>query len=1324
MAGGAVVSTNRRRALAGESGWRGLVRNRRIFFIAVFASLGGLLYGYNQGVFSGVLAMRNFDDRQVWDFNTMVDIVLMILLFADRMASVVNNPGLKGWKYTIVLAVIVFCIGVIVQTAARGPSSIYGGRFITGLGVGSLSMAVPLYNAELSPPEVRGSLVALQQQSITAGIMISFWIDYGTNFIGGTGDTQKEAAWRIPLALQLVPAVVLGIGILFMPFSPRWLVNQERDDEALAVLSYARGVPVDDELVKIEFLEIKAQYLFEKETSQARFPDYQDGSFTSNAKLGLMEYWSLVTNKILFWRVAIGSLAMFFQQWTGVNAILYYAPTIFQELGLTGSTVSLLATGVVGIAMCIATIPAVIWIDQVGRRPILISGAFLMAACHLIVAILTGLFHDSWDSHVAAGWAACAMVWLFAIGFGYRWDFPTLELRLFYRQSSSLMNSGYLQTLNPAQLKAVRHDPGIPLQILAGPGSGKTKVLTSRIAHIIIQHNIPPSAICAVTFTNKAANEMKERLSKLIGKEKAAELKMGTFHALCALFLRKYSKSIGLEGNFTVCDADESKKIVAASLKKYKTDLSAKDISLKDGTVLSLISKAKAKGLSSADFMKETQARLKASKSKDPSSAGFISNDIDFIVAEIYEDYEKTLRQNNSLDFDDLLLFGLKLFSQNEWAANWCKHVFVDEFQDTNITQYELMRAIAVAGCVTVVGDPDQSIYGWRSAEVGNLKKMQKDFSLVEQIFLEQNYRSTGSILRVSMAIVDQDKSRIQKSLVASHPAGITPTLRCFSSEQAEAAFIAGEIKRLVAHMGGLLRWGDFVILLRFNALSRAIESALQKEGIPSRVLGGHKFFERLEIKDLLAYLQLIDNPHFIPAFTRAVNTPSRGIGEKTLAELLARSEKAKISVLELVEKIHEGKTPDIKPPVKRKLASFVTNIRLLRKLANEDNCPADLIRRLVEVIEYQDHLRKTQPDWETRWENVQELITFASDVHVDVLSVEPSPEVSTGSIDESRDATPLRLFLQASMLSSEGDHQNEENDKEASQLLVEEGTFPFYRSDDIEEERRLLYVACTRAQSLLYLSHASQRKVAGETKGKDLTTFISAITKQNNTLFTDQLAPFSSPERAIIANVLDRSVPAEADVAKSVAELQVPSLIEQVISVNTFVQLSNDQASCFRVSFRSCSRSIVLDLPANFVRPAIHSRGAVAATTFTTSFPRPSPGNSTPQPPAPRMSMPNVPRCSNGFSAQQSSSYRKFDTALQTSQASSTSYAPPKPGGTTNTLCEVQNIAVSAPGLPQPNTVNNIRSPMPSPSTAGVKRRLGMGRSTTGYTNKKFKPP
>ncbi|KAB5589300.1 quinate permease [Ceratobasidium theobromae] len=427
VSGGAANSAalKRRQALAGKSGFKGLVQNSRVFFIAVFASLGGLLYGYNQGVFSSVLGMYSFK---------------------ERMKSAVSDPGTKGWlvailelgawfgvlctgqladrfgrKRTILLAVIVFIIGVIVQTAAFQPSSIFGGRFVTGLGVGSLSMAVPLYNAELAPPEVRGSLVAMQQMSIVTGIMVSFWIDYGTNYIGGTGSTQSEAAWRIPLALQLVPALILGVGVIFMPYSPRWLVAQGRDEEAIKVLCLTRELPEESDLIQIEYLEIKAEVLFEAELEQVRYPQYQDGTLSSRIKLGASKYKSLLTNRTYLVRVGVGSLTMFFQQWTGINAVLYYAPSIFESLGLSGNTISLLATGVVGITMFLTTIPTVIYIDQVGRKPVLVSGAVIMGVCHLIIAILSAKFNNSWPSHTAAGWVACVLVWIFAAAFGYSW---------------------------------------------------------------------------------------------------------------------------------------------------------------------------------------------------------------------------------------------------------------------------------------------------------------------------------------------------------------------------------------------------------------------------------------------------------------------------------------------------------------------------------------------------------------------------------------------------------------------------------------------------------------------------------------------------------------------------------------------------------------------------------------------------------------------------------------------------------------------------------------------------------------------------------------
>lgn len=474
IAGGAgAYAAERRKALGGKSGIAGLIQNKRVFGLTVFASMGGLLYGYNQGVFSSVIPM--------WSFH-------------DRMSSALDDAGKKGWmvailelgawlgtlvtgyladklsrRYTIFLAVIVFIIGAIVQVTAQAPDAIYGGRFVVGLAIGSLSMIVPLYNAELAPPEVRGSLVALQQLAITFGILVSFWIDYGTNYIGGTKETQSEAAWRLPLALQIVPALILGAGTFFLPFSPRWLVNQGREEEALEVLSRTRDLPPDAELIQIEFLEIKAQYLFEKEISELKYPQWQDGSFSSDFQIGLHSYISLLKIPTLRKRVAVATITMFFQQFTGINAILYYAPTIFQNLGLTGDTVSLLATGVVGIVMFLATIPAVLWVDKVGRKPVLISGAFIMAACHFIVGIISSQFQDSWPEHAGAGWAACVFVWIFSIAFGYSWgpcawiivsEIWPLSVRakgVSIGASSNWMNNFIIGQVTPPMMESLRY---------------------------------------------------------------------------------------------------------------------------------------------------------------------------------------------------------------------------------------------------------------------------------------------------------------------------------------------------------------------------------------------------------------------------------------------------------------------------------------------------------------------------------------------------------------------------------------------------------------------------------------------------------------------------------------------------------------------------------------------------------------------------------------------------------------------------------------------------------------------------------------------------
>ncbi|KAL5640278.1 hypothetical protein ACGC1H_007523 [Rhizoctonia solani] len=834
----------------------------------------------------------------------------------------------------------------------------------------------------------------------------------------------------------------------------------------------------------------------------------------------------------------------------------------------------------------------------------------------------------------------------------------------------------HLQNLNEAQYRAVTSTPAGALQILAGPGSGKTRVLTCRVANMVVDHGIPASSICAVTFTNKAAAEMRIRLTRLIGPGETSRLVIGTFHAICANYLRKYGAAIGLATNFSICDSDESKKTIATLLQKHTAELESAGLDIKEPIVRSMISKAKATGQTPQEML-----RLASSVSTQDK--------IQAAVAHIYEEYDAVLREANALDFDDLLVMGLKVLKVAPRAIAKLRHVVVDEFQDTNTIQYQLMLVLADAcgGYVSVVGDPDQSIYGWRSADVTNLSRMRKDFPDMNTIYLEENYRSTGSIVSSSLAIVSQDKQRVQKSLFTTHARGPTPLLREFESAAVEASFLARELRRVVASSGGMIGYGDCAILLRFNALSRVIEAALQQESVPSRVLGGHKFFERAEVKDVLVYLQLADNPAFTPAFVRAVNVPKRGVGEKSIAEVVARATSEKTSAFNVIERICDGTTPDIKPSIKRKVSELVRLIRQLRKWAAEGILAADLIRRTVDAIGYEAYLQRTQPDWQTRWENVQELVNFAAGVEIpepeDSITADNeaedlgNPEDDTGgyssdseepiidtastsasgsrptstqglpptgsgkrpgkpparpSGSEGRDAvtmkqatlsnwrsasrpiaappqrqkpepsldddvldltgtddegvlpqkptdtdiniltkkllrprrdsqhTPLRAFLQASLLSTDSETKEEESKGKVTITTchaakglewpvvivpaVEGGTYPFYRAEDVEEERRLLYVACTRAQALLYLTHSSSRMVGGETRKTTLSEFVTCITQQDSGLFQRNLPSLTKDELVIFGKILSRTVPTDEAIQRGLQEFRrVPRL-------------------------------------------------------------------------------------------------------------------------------------------------------------------------------------
>ncbi|MCJ1270459.1 hypothetical protein MMC22_010356 [Lobaria immixta] len=417
----------RRQGLRGASGPAAILKNGRAFSITCFACIGGFIYGYNQGLFSGILVMSSFGShmgewvtdqtKKGWLASIFGLGAWFGCLYSGFLAEILSR------KYAILVNVFIFLIGLVVQCLAAigGAPCMLGGRFIAGMSIGAMSVNVPNYIAEVAPPEIRGSLVALQQLANTAGTMVSFWVNYGTNNIKGNGNSQSDAAWLVPICLQLLPAVSLGVGMLFMPFSPRWLIHHNRETEARRVLSNLRNLDQDHELIELEFLEIKAQSVFEKRSTAQKWPHLVELTAWNTFKLQCVAIGSLFKTKAMFHRVVSATGIMFFQQGSGINAVLYYAPSIFAALGTSSNTTSLLATGVVGILLFLATIPAVLYIDKLGRKPVMIAGAIGMGICHITIAVIFAKNQYQWDTHKVAGWAAVAMIWLYVVHFGYSW---------------------------------------------------------------------------------------------------------------------------------------------------------------------------------------------------------------------------------------------------------------------------------------------------------------------------------------------------------------------------------------------------------------------------------------------------------------------------------------------------------------------------------------------------------------------------------------------------------------------------------------------------------------------------------------------------------------------------------------------------------------------------------------------------------------------------------------------------------------------------------------------------------------------------------------
>ena len=630
--------------------------------------------------------------------------------------------------------------------------------------------------------------------------------------------------------------------------------------------------------------------------------------------------------------------------------------------------------------------------------------------------------------------------------------------------------------LNPAQREAVEHVHG-PLLVLAGAGSGKTRVLTTRIATLIDRHGVPPERIFAVTFTNKAAGEMKHRIGRLLGRDPSG-LWIGTFHSLSARLLRREAELLGFTRRFTIYDEDDRLSLIRRLMdqRMHSTKL------FPPRAVQSLISAAKNRMVPPSEL-----------------AAGSPFDRLAVVSADVYGALGPALKAANAMDFDDLLLHPLTLFREHPERRRAYQERFgfilVDEFQDTNRAQYELIRLLGAHGNVCAVGDDDQSIYGWRGADVRNMQDFLRDFPGAKLVRLEENYRSTQIVLDAANGVIAENAGRIGKTLVTRRRGGESVTLLAAADERDEAEWVVRELERRSA--AGEWRYADMAVLYRTNSQSRALEEAFRRAGIPYRLIGAISFYERREVKDLLAYLRLVANPSDDEAFLRAVGVPKRGLGETSLGVLgLAASGWGKPL---LAAARGADMVPDLRPNVRAAFRSFAGFIDSLVEKASQLP-PAEVLEQVIRAIDYEAVLHAEGPEGADRWENVRELVASAADW---------SEEVS----DDPESGTPLERFLaEAALLSSAETVVGSEEGVTLMTLHtakglewpvvvltgMEHGLFPLARAeeqpDGLEEERRLCYVGLTRAKDKLYLTWARARRRGGELRPGMPSRFLKAL--------------------------------------------------------------------------------------------------------------------------------------------------------------------------------------------------------------------------------------
>lgn len=628
-----------------------------------------------------------------------------------------------------------------------------------------------------------------------------------------------------------------------------------------------------------------------------------------------------------------------------------------------------------------------------------------------------------------------------------------------------------LEGLNDKQKKAVECIEG-PCLVIAGAGSGKTKVLTHKIAYLMQENNVKPWNILAITFTNKAASEMKQRIENLVG-DAANDIWMGTFHSICVKILRRYIDRIGFDNSFVIFDTSDQKTLIKECLKELKID----EKLFTDRAVLSEISNGKNEMLEPKAY----QVKYEGDYRKE-------------IIGKVYESYQRKLKENNSVDFDDIINYTIKILTENpdvlEFYTDKFKYVLVDEYQDTNKSQFMLVSILASKyGNITVVGDNDQGIYSFRGADITNILNFEKDFPGTNIIKLEQNYRCTGNILKAANAVIKHNETKYDKKLWTENGEGKVPCIYSGDDEYDEASYIINQIRFLKTEE--YFKFSDFAILYRMNSQSRAIEDILRREDIPYKIIGGLKFYERKEIKDIIAYLRLIFNTSDNMSLKRIINEPKRGIGKTSLENIAELSEQSGKSMYEIIK---NAETYGLNR-VYLNSREFIEAIEYLRSKKDE-LLISELIKETLQKTGYTKALElENTVEAETRIQNLDEFLTVAMEFE-----------------EESADNT-LAEFLEGITLSSDIDNMEESEESVTLMTLhsakglefpavflvgMEEGIFPGYKSigepKELEEERRLFYVGITRAKEYLYLTCAKRRTIFGSTSYNAVSRFIKEI--------------------------------------------------------------------------------------------------------------------------------------------------------------------------------------------------------------------------------------